>query len=246
MHAAPRSWSARGRLAEDQRREQHRADRLERERDRRHDGGQPRQRDRDQQPAEHLRAEREQDQPALRRPARRPSRGRPQARPIERAADRRARASRRSSGPGRPDDAAAALPQRRAGSPSTPAPVSIPKTAPSGRVRAVRALLQRARDEDDADAGRPGSTTSDPRLGRSRSSSHASSADEHDLQCSRARSRAPAPTCSIALCQKIEVGGEERARDPGEVVRARGPRAELLPLPPGDDQQSGGSAQTQR
>ena len=58
-------------LVDDQCGEQDRADRLQREQDRADDGGKPRQRARDQQPADDLGREREQDQPSLRRPRRR-------------------------------------------------------------------------------------------------------------------------------------------------------------------------------
>ena len=47
-----------------------RADRLDGEHDRREARRQPRQRDGDEQPAEHLRGQRERQQPAVRRPAR--------------------------------------------------------------------------------------------------------------------------------------------------------------------------------
>src|SRR5713101_1844765 len=50
----PEKLQRRRRLAEDDRGEEHGADRLQRQRDRRDDGRQPRQRDRDQKPAEDL------------------------------------------------------------------------------------------------------------------------------------------------------------------------------------------------
>ena len=57
-------------LAEQDHAEQHRADRLDRQRDRGQRGRQARQRDGDQQPAEHLRGEGEHDEPAVRGPGR--------------------------------------------------------------------------------------------------------------------------------------------------------------------------------
>src|SRR6266536_6250995 len=58
------------RLVQDQRSEEHRADRLQGEQDRCHDCGQTRQRGRDEEPAQHLRGQREQHEPSRRRPGR--------------------------------------------------------------------------------------------------------------------------------------------------------------------------------
>ena len=67
MPAPPASCSGARLLGQDQRAEDHRADRLDGQRHRRQRRRQPRQRDRDQHPAQHLRGEREQHEPAVRR-----------------------------------------------------------------------------------------------------------------------------------------------------------------------------------
>ena len=148
----------------------------------------------------------------------------------QRASDRRGerRVEQRA---GRPDHAAPALPQRRAGNPEYASAVRTRRprrAAGRGRTRLARARRR---------SGRRRSSTTGIDDERRRSAAARAGAATPAARRERpavlpSTVASPAPMCSIELCQKIEVGGEERAGDPGEVVRARGPRPELPPLPP--------------
>ena len=187
MHAAPSSWPVRGRLVEQQRGEEDRAERLEGEHHRAERGGQARERDRDQQPAEDLRAEREHDQPAGRAERRRQVEVAGD-RAVDAAADRgRQRGVEERTG--RSAQVTARLAQREQ-EPRVRDAGQHPEDRPERRVRTVRALLEDAGDEDRRRRRRSGSTrarhAADARRARpTRAPRRARPA------CSRARSRAP-------------------------------------------------------
>ena len=159
-------------LAEDEGAEDQRADRLDHQQQRGERGRQPRQRDRDQQPAEHLRGEREQGQPAGAGPSRdesrvaaRRRRSRPRRSPRRRS--RRTAARRAGAGRRRRDGGAAGRRRRR------PRQRRRTPLRPSGRCRRRRA--RRFPRSESPRAAATGSATITWRRGRSASSSQATS-----------------------------------------------------------------------
>ena len=123
------------------------------------------------------------------------------------------------SGPAGPTIAASALPQREQEA-GVREPGEHAEDRAERRVLAVGALLEHAGDEDRRRRARPGSRSSDDVCGRSRQSSHAMQPDEHDLRVAEHR-REPGADLLDRVVPEHEVGREERAREPGEVARAR-------------------------
>ena len=235
MHAAPSSWASDGDSSSSSR-EDNRAERLERQHHGRQRRRQARQRDRDQQPAEDLRAERERDQPAGSRERRRQVEAARQG-AVGRTTDRRRRASRRRRPAGRH---VAAVPfAQREQEAQYAIPVRTPKSAPSAGFAPYAPSSKHAGDEDDAHAD-----DRDRRERRARRSapSAAQASSATSTTCVLPSTVAnPAPTCSIALCQRIRSAAKNAPAHQAS-RRSRSDRGPNAAPPASASTQSTGSA----
>ena len=229
MHAAPASCQCEGDSSSRIAANSDRAERLKGEHHGAERGRQARERDRDQQPAEDLRAEREHDQPAG------GAEGRQQ---VEVAGDRTPDAAadrRRQRGveerTGRSAQVTAGLAQREQ-EPRVRHAGQDPEDRPEGRVRTVRALLEHAGDEDDTDA--------DDRDRRERGTRRTLAEhgprehrDEHDLRVPE-HGREPRPDLLDRVVPEDQVCCEEHSRRPRDQPRSTRARPVAPVLEPGD------------
>ena len=217
--ATPPSWSAEGDSLEDRPGEQHREHRLEREQHRGQRRRQARERDRDQQPADHLRAQRQQQQVALRGPA---------GRPVQ-VADHK---PDRNGGEARDESRI----EERAGGPALVAIARAeheqearvrdrgqdPERHAEARVAAVGAVLEGSRDEDDADKSNRDRRNRAVRrpLAQDRPGEQA---NENDLQVAEHRRETGADLLD-PLVPGDQIDGEEHPGEPGQPALLQRPR----------------------
>ena len=217
------------RLAQEHDPEHDRADGLDGEDHRGERRGQARQRDRDQQPAEHLGAERERGQPGG---------GRPRGREVvhaEREPDRErdggGHGGRIAQRPGRPAQVLVAVAQdeQEAG---VRDPGQDAEEHAARRVGAVGVRLEHARDEHDAqqDEGQRGE---DPPARRLVQDGPRGEGDDHDLEVAEHRRQARADVVD-RLVPEDQVGREEDPGDEREALLAGRARAVAPALPPGE------------
>ena len=226
MHATPPSCRSVGSSESRITPRSDRADGLDRQRDRRQRGRQPRQRDRDQQPAEHLRGERERQQPRVRGPARHEVG----------VADRepggdghhggdRGRVEQR---PGRAAQVAAALAQHEDEAGVGHAGQEAEQHA-ARRVLAVGAGLERAGDQHDAGAHQR-ERDEDPPLDPLAQHRPRGERDDHHLEVAEHR-REPGADVLDRVVPEDQVAREEHAGGGRQQAVAAGARAEAAVLP---------------